>query len=95
VNASLDRFLGRFLDRWTVERIDALGYVDVFRRLHPRALGYTCATWLPAARIDYVFATEELASRAVSSAVVGGRTWPDRDAQVASDHFPLVADFAM
>jgi endonuclease/exonuclease/phosphatase family metal-dependent hydrolase len=93
VNASLDRFLGRFLQRWTAERLEALGYVDVFRQLHPRARGYTCATWLPAARVDYVFATPDLASRAVRSDVVGSRTWPDPDASVASDHFPLVADF--
>jgi endonuclease/exonuclease/phosphatase family metal-dependent hydrolase len=93
VNASLDRFLGRFLERWTAERIAALGYVDVFRKLHPRARGYTCATWLPAARIDYVFASPDVAARAVTSDVVGGRNWPDPDAAVASDHFPLVADF--
>lgn len=93
VNASLDRFLARFLERWTIERLHALGYVDVFRRIHPRAHGYTCATWLPAARVDYVFATPELAPRVVASDVVGGRTWPDPDALVGSDHLPLVADF--
>ena len=93
-HTSLDRFLGRFLERWTMQRLVELGYVDVFRKIHPRARGYTCATWLPAARVDYVLASPDVADRAVDSAVVGSRPWPDPDAWSASDHFPLVADFA-
>jgi len=95
VNDSVDRFLGRLLQRVTMERLAALGYVDVFRSLHPRARGYTCATWLPAARVDYVLATPELAACAVASEVVGSRAHPDSDAHVASDHFPLIAEFAL
>jgi endonuclease/exonuclease/phosphatase family metal-dependent hydrolase len=95
VSASIDRFLGRLLERRTAERLHEAGYVDVYRRLHPRARGYTCATWLPAARVDYVFATPELASCVVASDVIGGRSWPDPDAAVASDHFPVIADFAL
>ena len=95
VNESMDRFLGRFIERWSADRIHQLGYVDCFRRLHPRARGYTSATWQPAARVDYVFATPALAERAVRCDVVGGRTWADRDATVASDHFPVVADFRL
>jgi endonuclease/exonuclease/phosphatase family metal-dependent hydrolase len=90
----VDRFLGRFIERWTIERLLALGYVDCFRRVHPRALGRTCATWLPAARVDYVFANPDLAPHLVTCDVVGGNRWPDHDAAVASDHFPLVADFS-
>ncbi|HKR99607.1 MAG TPA: endonuclease/exonuclease/phosphatase family protein, partial [Candidatus Dormibacteraeota bacterium] len=94
-HTTLDRFLGRFLERWTMERLAQAGYIDVFRRIHPRARGYTCATWLPAARVDYVFASPELAPHAVDCGVVGSRPWPDPDAWNASDHFPLVADFAL
>jgi endonuclease/exonuclease/phosphatase family metal-dependent hydrolase len=95
VSASIDRFLGRLLERRTAERLHEVGYVDVYRKLHPRAHGYTCATWLPAARVDYVFSTRDLAAHAVASDVIGSRTWSDPDAAVASDHFPVVADFKL
>ena len=93
VSHSLDRFMGRFIERWSIERLQRLGYVDCFRRIHPRAHGHTCATWLPAARVDYVFASPELADGVTACDVVGDRRWHDRDAAVASDHFPVVADF--
>jgi len=95
VNAGLDRFLGRFIERWTIERVLRLGYIDCFRRVHPRALGRTSATWLPAARVDYVFASPDMASHVIDCDVIGGRRWPDADVTAASDHFPVVADFAV
>ena len=95
VSRSLDRFLGRFIERWTVERLQSLGYADCFRQVHPRARGYTCATWLPAARVDYVFATPDLVSNLITCDVIGGRGHTDRDVTVASDHFPVVAEFAV
>jgi endonuclease/exonuclease/phosphatase family metal-dependent hydrolase len=95
ISRSVDSFLGSFIERWTVERLLALGYVDCFRRVHPRALGRTCATWLPAARVDYVFANPDLAANLLACDVVGGTRWPDRNAAVASDHFPVVADFRL
>jgi len=93
VSPALDRFLGRFIERWTAERIATLDYVDCFRRMHPRARGYTCATWLPAARVDYVFATPDLAPNLTMCDVVGRRGRADRDVAAASDHFPVVAEF--
>ena len=95
VSHALDRFLGRFIERWSIERLQRLGYVDCFRRIHPRAHGHTCATWLPAARVDYVFASPDLADTVIACDVVGDRRWHDRDAVVASDHFPVVADFSI
>lgn len=94
VNPAIDHFMGRFIERWTVERMLRNGYVDSFRRVHPRAHGLTVATWTPAARVDYIFATPDLARRLVMCEVVGDRRWPDPDASRASDHFPVVADFA-
>jgi len=93
VSGGLDRFLGRFIERWTIERVLRVGYVDCFRRVHPRALGRTSATWLPAARVDYVFATPDLADCLAGCDVIGGRRWPDADVTTASDHFPVIADF--
>lgn len=95
VSPGLDRFLGRFIERWTMERVHSLGYHDAFRRTHPRAHGFTVATWLPAARVDYVLTSPDLAQRVVDSDVIGSRTWPDPDAATASDHFPVVADIAV
>ncbi len=94
-HATVDRLLGRTIERWTVTRMLDAGYVDCFRRVHPRASGYTCATWMPAARIDYVFANPIMAPRLRRCEVVGGRRWPDREATIASDHHPLVAEFAV
>ena len=95
VSRAMDRFLGRLIERWTVERLLSEGYVDCYRKVHPRARGLTCATWQLAARVDYVFATPDVASGVLSADVVGGRTWPDPDAASASDHFPLVTEFSV
>jgi endonuclease/exonuclease/phosphatase family metal-dependent hydrolase len=92
---AVDRLLGGTIERGTIARLLDSGYVDCFRELHPRAHGYTCATWMPAARIDYVFADRLMAARLRSCDVVGGRRWPDREATIASDHHPLVAEFAV
>jgi endonuclease/exonuclease/phosphatase family metal-dependent hydrolase len=95
VSHAMDRFLGRLIERWTVERLLKEGYVDCYREVHPRARGLTCATWQLSARVDYVFATADLAAHVLGADVVGGRTWPDPDAAVASDHYPVVAEFSV
>lgn len=95
VSRAMDRFLGRLIERWTMERLHKEGYVDCYRHVHPRARGLTCATWQLSARVDYVLATPDLAAHTLGADVVGGRTWPDADAAVASDHYPVVADFSV
>jgi endonuclease/exonuclease/phosphatase family metal-dependent hydrolase len=95
VSRAMDRFLGRMIERWTVERLLSDGYVDCYRQKHPRARGLTCATWQLAARVDYVFATHDVAASVLNADVVGGRTWPDTDAAAASDHFPVVVEFSV
>jgi endonuclease/exonuclease/phosphatase family metal-dependent hydrolase len=95
VSRAMDRLLGRLIERWTIERLLKEGYVDCYREVHPRARGLTCATWQLAARVDYVFATRDLAGHVLNADVVGGRTWPDSDADAASDHFPVVAEFGV
>ena len=91
----VDRVLGGTIERGTVARLLEAGYVDSYRHLHPRAHGYTCATWMPAARIDYVFANPVMADRLRRCEVIGSRSWPDREATSASDHHPVVAEFAV
>lgn len=92
LSPAIDRFIARHIETWTVERLLDLGYTDCYRRFHPRAAGYTCATWLPAARIDYAFACPELAPHLTRCEIVGGRTWPDPDILTASDHHPVVTE---
>jgi endonuclease/exonuclease/phosphatase family metal-dependent hydrolase len=92
---AVDRLVGRFIERWSVERMLAAGYADCYRLLHPRAPGYTCATWVPAARIDYIFASPAMASQIETCDVVGSRSLPDPGVLTASDHHPVVADFRL
>jgi endonuclease/exonuclease/phosphatase family metal-dependent hydrolase len=98
-SAALDRVLNRFIERWTVPRMVEAGYVDCYRSLHNGAnghhLGYTCATWLPAARIDYVWADAPMAGRLLRCEVIGGDEHPDPDVSAASDHFPVLAEFRL
>jgi endonuclease/exonuclease/phosphatase family metal-dependent hydrolase len=90
----LDRLLNSRIRRDTVAHLEDIGYVDCYRALHDDD-GYTCATWLPAARIDYMMADPMLAGRLTRCDVVGGPEWPDPDAVNASDHFPVVAEFRL
>jgi len=93
VHAGLDRFLGRFIERWTVPLLEEQHYVDCFRRMHPRARGFTSATWCPAARVDYIFASAEVAPQLSACEVVGSRNWPEPEVALATDHHPVVAEF--
>ncbi len=68
------------------------GYVDSFRRLNPRAWGFTCPAKAPAGRIDYIFASPELARRLSTCHVVTGANGVYGDQ--ASDHLPVLAEFS-
>jgi endonuclease/exonuclease/phosphatase family metal-dependent hydrolase len=87
-----DRVLNALIERRTVQHLLELGYVDCYRVLH-QDHGYTCATWLPAARIDYVFTDPTLAPWLRSCAVIGSSSHPDADVPAASDHLPVMAEF--
>lgn len=67
----------------------AAGYLDCYRALHPASPGYTCKTEGPSVRIDYLFASPPLASRLRACDII---TAPP--AAIASDHFPIWAEFA-
>ena len=63
------------------------GYVDCYRTLHPSDPGFTYLAWAPWLRLDYVFASAQLAARLRACDVVTN----DR-AACASDHLPIWAD---
>ena len=87
---SLDAF---YAPRGGVDLLNKAGYVDCFRILHPNKHGFTWPAPLPAGRVDFIFASPELAPQlqAVDVIVEGEGI----HASQASDHLPIVADFGL
>ncbi|HEX6733420.1 MAG TPA: exodeoxyribonuclease III [Azonexus sp.] len=79
---------------WLSRVFDELGWVDVYRRLHPEATGEAYTWWSNRGqawaknvgwRIDYQIATPELAATAVAAGVYKDQRF--------SDHAPLSIDY--
>ena len=81
-------------DRREIALAEWAGFVDVYRKLHPKKPGWTLMTTRFGAalrsrmRIDYLLATSAMARRAVSAEVV-----ETDESRRASDHYPLMASF--
>lgn len=67
------------------------GYVDCFRNKNRRAEGFTSPTVALAARLDYIFASPELAPRLLSCSVIESAS--GIKGEDASDHLPVFAEF--
>lgn len=82
-----------FFAQGGIELLQQADYVDCFRRIHPHSLGFTCPAAAPSGRIDYIFASPELAPLLTDCDIVlsGNGVY----AEHASDHIPVVADFAI
>jgi exodeoxyribonuclease III len=80
-----------YVSRGTIRLLRRAGYVDSFRHIHQHAWGFTCPAKAPAGRIDYIFASPELAGRLSSCSVVteGNTIHGDE----ASDHLAVLAEF--
>lgn len=74
--------------RDTIEMMLGGGYVDGYRLLHPLDDGYTFPTWDPHVRLDYVFVPTVYADRLKGCRVISGAP----PVELASDHFPLLAE---
>lgn len=76
-----------------IDLLKQAGYVDSFRHIHPRSLGFTCPAAVPSGRIDYIFASPEMAPLLANCDIVlsGNGTY----AEQASDHIPVMADFTL
>jgi exonuclease III len=81
---------GGRVPRWVVSEVKAAGFVDCFRSLHPHEDGFTLPTPLPNSRLDYILANEALTSRLIECRVVREPLAVEQ----ASDHYPVVAEFA-
>ncbi|PXX66447.1 exodeoxyribonuclease-3 [Nocardia tenerifensis] len=85
-------------ERAWIDGLLAVGYVDVVRRLHPAVDGpYSWWSYRGRAfdndtgwRIDAVFATQGIASRAITARVERAATYAER----WSDHAPVTVQFA-
>jgi endonuclease/exonuclease/phosphatase family metal-dependent hydrolase len=67
------------------------GYVDCFRTLYPNTKGYTCPSSMPAGRIDFIFASPELAPQLTLAGIIA--EGEGIAAYKASDHLPVFAEF--
>ncbi len=91
LSALFDEAGSLYVARGTIRLLRRAGYVDSFRRLNAHAWGFTCPANAPAGRIDYIFASPELANRLSSCDVVTeGNGLPGGE---ASDHLPVLAEF--
>lgn len=77
-----------YIARQPVQLVLNAGYVDCYRRLHTGAPGYTYPSRHPWLRLDYVFA-----SRSMAALLCAGDVVMAPDAQRASDHLPVWAEF--
>jgi exonuclease III len=82
---------GNHLHRFAIRQMSKAGFIDCFRTCTPDEAGYTVPTPHPNARIDYIFANPALATRLTSCV----RVDEPREAHVASDHYPVLAEFAV
>jgi exonuclease III len=82
---------GQRIYRCAIRTVLEAGMIDCFRALHPNADGFTYGPPAPVGRIDYIFASAALAPCLTKCFVVREPVTVDR----ASDHYPVVADFAL
>jgi endonuclease/exonuclease/phosphatase family metal-dependent hydrolase len=82
-----------YAPRGCISLLKNAGYIDCFRELNPTAKGFSCPSGAPAGRIDYIFASPELAQDLSLCYIPteGNGT----SGEAASDHLPVVAEFAL
>src|SRR6266487_951075 len=89
--ALFDEVGSLYAPRGSIRLLSKAGYFDCFRRMNPYAQGFTCPARAPAGRIDFIFASPELAERLSASKVITKGDGLRSDE--ASDHLPVVAEF--
>jgi endonuclease/exonuclease/phosphatase family metal-dependent hydrolase len=91
--ALIDRMDIIYAPRGGIEQFRKSGYVDCFRALNPQEAGCTWPAPLPSGRVDFIFASPELArSLTISAVITEGGGVP---ACQASDHLPVMVEFAL
>lgn len=80
-----------YAPRGCISLLRGAGYVDCFRLKNPHGDGFSCPSAAPAGRIDYIFASPELA-QSLSTCFILAEGEGVRGEE-ASDHLPVVAEF--
>jgi exonuclease III len=78
---------GQEPDGRVFQALEQAGHIDLFRQMHPQERGAT-VRGAEGLRIDYFFATADLATRVTRCEV-----FDTAPAHEASDHLPVFADF--
>jgi exodeoxyribonuclease III len=91
LSALLDTTGSLYISRSSISLLRKAGYIDCFRLKNPKDPGFTCPAASLAGRIDYIFASPELAERLSASYVVTEGNGLRGDE--ASDHLPVLAEF--
>ena len=82
-----------YAPRGGIDLLNRAGYVDCFRVLHSNKQGFTWPAPIPSGRVDFIFASTELASQLqCADVIVDGE---GLSASQASDHLPIFADFCI
>lgn len=89
--ALFDQAGSLYAPRGSIGLVRSRGYTDCFRRVHPGVDGFTCPAGATAGRIDYIFASPELADCLMQCDVL--REGNGVRGEEASDHLPIVAEF--
>jgi endonuclease/exonuclease/phosphatase family metal-dependent hydrolase len=80
-----------YAPRGTISLLQRAGYIDCFRKMNPEAADFTCPAAAPAGRIDFIFASPELA-QSLQCCYIPTEGEGVRGEE-ASDHLPVVAEF--
>lgn len=80
-----------YVPRGSIRLLGNAGYVDCFRLMNLNDWGFTYPAAAPAGRIDFIFASPELAARLATCRIItSGEGLPGEQ---ASDHLPVCAEF--
>jgi endonuclease/exonuclease/phosphatase family metal-dependent hydrolase len=82
-----------YAPRGSIRILQEGGYIDSFRRVHSHKWGFTCPAASPAGRIDYIFASPDMAERLEQCDVI--TQGEDTPGGQASDHLPVTAAFGL
>ena len=88
-----NRAASLYAPRAAIRLLLAAGYVDCYRRIHPHARGFTCPAAAPAGRIDFMFASPEMATRLETCYVLTDGEGISGSA--ASDHLAIGGEFGL
>jgi endonuclease/exonuclease/phosphatase family metal-dependent hydrolase len=91
LSAITDTASSLYAPRAGIELLHKAGYLDCYRHVNPLRPGFTCPASTPAGRIDFIFASQELAQRLSAAFVVGKAEGVSGDE--ASDHLSVFAKF--